>query len=68
MYGDLKNKFGDLEEDKNLVKFFQAVLDRRDTLEEEDRRQQSLTAVVGASPVSGDGGRTSHPGSDTPYG
>ena len=68
VYGDLRNQFGDLKEDKNLVKFFQAVLDRRDTLEEEDRRQQSLTAAVGASPVSGDGGRTSHPGSDTPYG
>ena len=41
VYGDLKSQFGDLGEDKNLVDFFRAVLDRRDDLEEEDRKQQS---------------------------
>ena len=66
VYGDLKSQFGDLKEDKNLVNYFQAVLDRRDSLEEEDRRQQSSTAVVGASPISVDGERTSHPGSNSP--
>ena len=66
VYGDLKSQFGDLKEDQNLMKFFQAVLDGRDTLEEEDRRQQSSTAAVGARPISGDGERTSHPGSNTP--
>ena len=66
MYGDLRSQFGDLQEDKNLVQYFQAVLDRRDILEEEDRRQQSSTAAVGASPNSGDRERTSHPGSNTP--
>ena len=35
-YGDLRTNFGDLSEDKNLVSFFRAVLDRRDTLEDED--------------------------------
>ena len=54
VYGDLKSQFGDLQEDKNLVNYFQAVLDRRDSLEEEDRRQQSSTAAVGASLISGD--------------
>ena len=63
VYGDLRSQFGDLKEDRNLVKYFQAVLDRRDSLEEEDRRQQSSTVAVGASPVSGDRERTSHPGS-----
>ena len=38
VYGDLRSQFGDLQEDKNLVQYFQAVLDRRDILEEEDRR------------------------------
>ena len=66
MYGDLRSQFGDLQEDKNLVQYFQAVLDRRDRLEEEDRRQQSSTAAVGASPISGDGEGTSHPGGNTP--
>ena len=66
VYSDLRLQFGDLHEDKNLVRYFQAVLDRRDSLEEEDRRQQSSTAAVGASPNSGDRERTSHPGSNTP--
>ena len=66
VYGDLKSQFGDMKEDKNLVNYFQAVLDRRESLEEEDRRQQSSTAAVGASPISGDRDRTSHPGSKTP--
>ena len=41
IYGGLRTQFGDLEEDCNLVAFFTAVLDRRDELEEDDRRQQS---------------------------
>ena len=64
VYGDLKSQFGDLTEDKNLVQYFQAVLDRRDILEEEDRRQQSSTAAVGARTVSGDRDRTSQPGTN----
>ena len=30
IYGDLRTKFEDLKEDKNLVYFIQTVLDRRD--------------------------------------
>ena len=41
VYGDLTDQFGDLSEDQNLVDFFRAVLDRREYLEEEDRKQQS---------------------------
>ena len=48
VYGDLTSQFGDLKEDCNLVEFLNAVLDRRDTLEDEDRRQQPITAVVDA--------------------
>ena len=41
VYSDLRTQFGDLGEDKNLVDFFKAVLDRREELEEDERRQQS---------------------------
>ena len=41
VYGDLSSQFGDLHEDKNLVEFFNAVLDRRDSLEDKDKKQQS---------------------------
>ena len=68
VYSDLRAQFGDLKEDKNLVMYFQAVLDRRDTLDEEDRRQQSSTAAVGAKPVPGNRDRTSQPRSDILYG
>ena len=65
VYGDLRSQFGDRKEDKNLVMYFQAVLDRRDNLEEEDRRQQSSTAAVGARPFPANGDRTSQPSNDT---
>ena len=66
VYGNLRSQFGDLQEEKNLVQYFKAVLDRIDILEEEGRRQKSSTSAVGASPISGDRERTSHPGSKTP--
>ena len=66
MYSDLRSQFGDLKEDENIVNYFQAVLDRRDNLKEEDRRQQSSTAAVGARTVPGNGDSTSQPGSETP--
>ena len=40
VYKDLNTQFGDLGEEKNLVSFFQAVLDRRDDMEKEDRTRQ----------------------------
>ena len=39
VYGDLIENFGNLTEDNNLVQFFKAVLDRRETLDEEERLQ-----------------------------
>ena len=50
VYEDLRPQFGDLSE----VDYFQAVLDRREDLENEDRKRQSSTATVAASsgPVS----------------
>ena len=61
MYEDLRLQFGDLRDDENLVKYFQAVLDRRDVLEDKDRTRQSETAVVVAGLVSVHGDRTSMP-------
>ena len=58
VYEDLRTQFGDLREAQNLVKYFQAVLDRRDCLEEEDSMRQSSTASVVARPVSVSGDRT----------
>jgi hypothetical protein len=40
VYGDIRAKFGDLEEDRDLVAFFGEVLERRDELEEEERSQE----------------------------
>ena len=37
IYGGLRAQFGDLEDDKNLIKFFQALLDKWELLEDEDR-------------------------------
>ena len=41
--------------------YIQAVLDRRDSLEEEERTRQSVTAAVVDRPVSVIGDRTSRP-------
>ena len=68
VYSDLRSQFGDLGEDQNLVQFFRAVLDRRDTLEEEDRTWQPTTATVVASPVPGNRDRTSQSGDSLPIG
>ena len=68
VYRDLRSQFGDLGEDQNLAVFFRAVLDRRDSLEEEDRTWQPTPATVVASPVPGDRDRTSHSGDLHPIG
>ena len=61
VYKDLREQFGDLSDDGNLVEYFQAVLDRREDLENEDRTRQSSTAAVAASPVPADRIGTSRP-------
>ena len=35
VFGDLKERFGDLHDDENLVQFFQEVLARRDEIDKE---------------------------------
>ena len=57
----MRTQFGDLGEDKNLVKFFQAVLDQRDVVEDKERTQQTVTAAVVARPVFVCGDGTSRP-------
>ena len=36
MYDDLREKYTDLDDDDQLVNFFQEMLDRRDEIDEED--------------------------------
>ena len=63
VYSDQRSQFGNLGQDKNLADFFRAVLDRRDSLEEQDRTwQPTTTATVVASPVPGNRDSTSHSG------
>ena len=38
VYGDIRNNYGHLDNDEDLVKFFSEVLERRDTLLEEDEK------------------------------
>ena len=64
----MTSQFGDLKEDGNLVEFFNAVLDRRETLEDEDRRQQPITAVVDAKSSPRDGNRLRRPRDFYPIG
>ena len=68
VYGDLTSKFGDLKEDGNLVDFFNAVLDRREALEDEDREQRPITAVVDAKSSPRDRTRLSRPRDFNPIG
>ena len=54
--GDRNKIFGDLNEDNNVVIFFQAVLDRRDHLEEKERISKDIhriTDTLGASSTLG---------------
>ena len=37
MYGEIRNRFDDLEKDDDLVLFFNAVLEKRDALEEQEK-------------------------------
>ena len=36
VFGDLQDKFGDLSQDENLIKFFSEVLSRRDQIDKVD--------------------------------
>jgi hypothetical protein len=41
VYGDIRARFGDLQEDGDLVNFFGEVLERREELEEEERSREA---------------------------
>ena len=45
VYEDLRAKYLDLEEDKQLTKFFLAVLERRGRLEDKDKRTEDALVV-----------------------
>ena len=44
MYGEIRRKFGDLESEEDLVKFFSEVLEERDRPEEEETEQMETTS------------------------
>ena len=49
VYGDLRRKYSNMEEDAQLADFFSAVLQRRALLDEEDRRTED--SLVAAQPL-----------------
>ena len=49
VYGDIRNKYDNLEEDMTLVMFFREVLERREELEEEEP-MAATTPLLPASP------------------
>ena len=50
VFGDLKEKFGNLHDDENLVQFFQEVLARRDEIDKETS-DGGVNTIVGANPA-----------------
>jgi len=42
VYRDIRDKFGSLEDDNNLMMFFSEVLARRDALEDEDTEDDGV--------------------------
>ena len=47
IFGDIRANYGDLTDDESLVRFFKEVLDKRDSLDEADkRRRDSLSSFV----------------------
>ena len=42
VYGDIRQKYGDLEDDEDLVRFFTEVLERREELEARGLEDQAL--------------------------
>ena len=47
MYGDIRANYGDLEDDTSLVKFFKEVLDRRDAIDEAEKKAMLAWANSG---------------------
>ena len=55
VYGDIRSKYGDLQDDSSLVEFFAEVLARREELEEEEEEEIMAAAapLLPASPPAG---------------
>ena len=52
VFGDLKERFGDLHDDENLVQFFQEVLARRDKIDKQkETHDGGVNTIVGANPA-----------------
>ena len=52
VFGDLKERFGDLNDDENLVLFFQEVLARRDKIDKEHETcDGGVNTIVRANPA-----------------
>ena len=52
MFGDLKERFGDLHDDENLVQFFHEVLARRDEIDrQKETHDGGVNTIVGANPA-----------------
>ena len=54
IYEDIREKYDDLEDDKNLVSFFREVLSRRNALDEEISGDLLVTGVLLADGDPGD--------------
>ena len=61
VYQDIREKFGSLDDDENLVQFFSEVLARREALEEEDAGGQGAADTLLAGET-----RASHCGGEIP--
>ena len=52
VFGDLKERFGDLHDDENLVQFFHEVLARRDEIDrQKETHDGGVNTIVGANPA-----------------
>ena len=43
VYGEIRDKYGDLRDDESLVSFFLEVLDKRDAIDEAEKQKTSRT-------------------------
>ena len=54
MYGDIRQKYGDMDSDENLVGFFGEVLARRESLEDEEREGEEERRGLAAGHTTAD--------------
>ena len=54
VYGDIRQKYGDMDSDENLVGFFGEVLARRESLEDEEREGEEERRGLAAGHTTAD--------------